>query len=302
VAAADRVANGARTLRAPRTGARELLDLGASVRAMAEKLIAEEATLLLKIDELTETTTRLTEAQSQLVRSERLASVGRLAAGLAHEIGNPLAALIGMQDLLLDGGLPEESQRDFLQRMRRETERIHAVVRDLLDFARPEGRGASSPPSAGMQAAGADVASVARDVLSLVGAQRAYRGMQIDADVGEGVRVALAAPRLTQVLLNMVINAAAAIAGAGRDDGRITIRGWPIDGARVRIDVEDDGPGVAPAIRDRLFEPFATTKDVGEGTGLGLAVCRGIVESAGGEIGLDASPGGGARFYVVLPG
>ena len=73
------------------------------------------------------------------------------------------------------------------------------------------------------------------------------------------------------------------------------------DGARVRLDVEDDGPGIAPTVRDRLFEPFATTKDVGEGTGLGLAVCRGLVESAGGEIQLDASYGPGARFTVVLP-
>ena len=206
-----------------------------------------------------------------------------------------------MQELLLDGDLPEESQRDFLQRMSRETERIHAVVRDFLDFARPEGRGMSSPPSAGMHAAGADVASVARDVLSLVGAQRAYRGMQIDADVGAGLRVALAGPRLTQVLLNTVLNAAAAIAGAGRDGGRITIRGRPLEGGRVRIDVEDRSRGrtghAGPALRAVCHD-----QGRGEGTGLGLAVCRGIVESAGGEIGLDASYAGGARFSVILPG
>jgi len=300
VAAADRVASGARTLRAPRTGARELLDLGASVRAMAEKLIAEEAALLVKIDELTETTTRLTEAQAQLVRSERLASVGRLAAGLAHEIGNPLAALIGMQDLIIDGELSEESQRDFLQRMRRETERIHSVVRDLLDFARPEGR--ASPGSLGTAAESvADVSTVAQDVLSLVGAQRSYRDLRIGGDIEPGTRVALPAPRLTQVLLNIVLNSAAALAGSGRGGGRITIRARALDAQRVRIDVEDDGPGVAPHVRERLFEPFATTKDVGEGTGLGLAVCRGLVESAGGQIGLDPSYDAGARFYVVLP-
>ena len=136
VDAADRVANGARTLRVPRSGARELIDLGASVQAMAERLIREEAALILKVEELTQTTTRLTQAQRQLVRSERMASVGQLAAGLAHEIGNPITALMGMQDLLLDGQLSQEAQRDFLQRMRRETERIHAVVRGLLDFRR----------------------------------------------------------------------------------------------------------------------------------------------------------------------
>jgi signal transduction histidine kinase len=300
VAAADRVASGARTLRAPRTGARELLDLGASVRAMAEKLISEEAALLVKIEELTDTTRRLTDTQAQLVRSERLASVGRLAAGLAHEIGNPLAALIGMQDLLIDGELPDESQRDFLLRMRRETERIHAVVRDLLDFARPEGAASQGSAAAGTEFA-ADVSTVAQDVQSLVGAQRTYRDLRISGEIEPGTRVALAAPRLTQVLLNMVLNAAAALTGSGREGGRITIRARPLDAKSVRIDVEDDGPGVAAHVRDRLFEPFATTKEVGEGTGLGLAVCRGLVESAGGQIGLDPSYASGARFYVVLP-
>ncbi len=305
VAAADRVASGARTLRVPRTGARELLELGASVRAMAEKLIAEEATLLLKVEELTDTTTRLTEAQAQLVRSERLASVGRLAAGLAHEIGNPLAALIGMQDLLLDGELAPETQRDFVTRMRRETERIHAVVRDLLDFAQPEGRGASSHPPLGSAQGDARLASevraVTEDVVALVRAQRDFRSLRIETDVADGLRAALGAQRLTQVLLNLVLNAGAALVSTGRTEGLVTIRARAADLGRVRIEIEDNGPGVASAVRDRLFEPFATTKEIGEGTGLGLAVCRGLVESAGGEIGLDRSYVDGARFYVVLP-
>jgi signal transduction histidine kinase len=294
VAAADRVANGVRTLRFPRTGARELVDLGASVQAMAEKLIAEEAALRAKVDELTTATARLTETQSQLVRSERMASVGRLAAGLAHEVGNPLAALMGMQDLLIDGGLPPETQRDFLSRMRRETERIHTVVRDLLDFARPE----RDPP--GAPAHGADVRAVIDDVTSLVRPQRPFRGVLLELQIAGSPKVALAAPRLTQVLLNLVLNAGTAIASSGRGS-RVRIRVAEADAHRVRIEVEDDGPGVAPEIRERLFEPFATTKEVGEGTGLGLAVCRGLIESAGGEIGFDGSYAGGARFYVILP-
>src|SRR5258708_6632416 len=118
VDAADRVASGARTLKVPRTGARELIELSTSVRTMAERLIAEEAALILKVDELTDTTTRLTTAQAQLVRSERMANVGQRSAGLAHEIGNPIAALMGMEDLILEGGLSPEEQRDFLPRMR----------------------------------------------------------------------------------------------------------------------------------------------------------------------------------------
>jgi signal transduction histidine kinase len=296
VASADRVASGARTLRVPRTGASELIELGASVQSMTEKLISEEAKLLLKVEELTETTTRLTQTQAQLVRSERMASVGRLAAGVAHEIGNPITALMGMEDLLLEGDLSQEDQKDFLRRMRKETDRIHTVLRDLLDFARPEGTpepdGAPPPP--------ADVKSVVDDVAALVAPQKPFRAVRVERQVQGVPRVTLPAQRLTQVLLNMVMNAGAAIASGPRKEGRVTLRA-STRGDRVVIEVEDDGPGIAPQVRDRLFEPFVTTKDVGEGTGLGLAVCRGLVESAGGEVSLDATYDGGARFTVVLP-
>jgi signal transduction histidine kinase len=295
VDAADRVATGARTLGIPRTGARELVELGVSVQSMAEKLLAEKASLLAKVEELTETTARLTQARAQLVRSERMASVGRLAAGVAHEIGNPIAALMGIQDLLLEGGVAPDSQHDFVRRMRGETERIHTVVRDLLDFARPE-----APGEVGARAA-AEVRAVVDDVVALVRPQRFFRSVDVQTDVPASLEVALPGPRLTQVLLNLVLNAGAAVA-AGRGRGRVVVRARrEEDGSRVRIEIEDDGPGVPASIRDQLFEPFFTTKPVGEGTGLGLAVCRGLVESAGGEIDLDPSYEGGARFYVVLP-
>jgi signal transduction histidine kinase len=130
--------------------------------------------------------------------------------------------------------------------------------------------------------------------------QSAFREIRIEIDVAGAPRVALAAPRLTQVLLNLVLNASAALASAKRPLGRVTVRARA-EAGHVRIEVEDDGPGVAFQVRDRLFEPFVTTKEIGEGTGLGLAVCRGVVESVGGEIALDATYTGGARFYFVLP-
>jgi signal transduction histidine kinase len=181
--------------------------------------------------------------------------------------------------------------------MRRETERIHVVVRDLLDFARPEeGSGTDVGPPVP-----ADVGAVVDDVTSLVRPQKLFRTVKIETDLTPALEVALPAPRLTQVLLNLVLNAGAAIFAARSESGRIVIRARAASARQARIEVEDDGPGVAPAVRDRIFEPFVTTKPVGEGTGLGLAVCRGLVESAGGEIGVDASYAGGARFYVVLP-
>ncbi len=297
VASADRVAHGARTLRVPRGGARELVELATSVHSMAQKLISEEAALILKIEELTQTASWLSDAQDQLIRSERLASVGRLVAGFAHEVGNPLAALLGMEELLLAGDLSPEEQADFLRRMRKETERIHAIVRDLLDFARPE----QKEPSSEGPLAPTVVRTVVDDVVALVARQPAFRSVRIETDVAASVRVSLAARRLTQVLLNVLLNAGAAISSAGSRTGTIYIRARAIADGFVRIEIDDDGPGVAPNVRESLFEPFVTTNEVGEGSGLGLAVCRGLVEAGGGEVGLDVSRRAGARFYVVLP-
>lgn len=300
VHAADRVASGSRFLVVPRTGARELAELSISMQTMTERLVHEEDALRAKVVELTKTTATLGEARRQLVRSEQLASVGRLSAGLAHEIGNPIAAILGMEDLLLDGGLSPEEQRDFLVRMKRETERISGVLHDLLDFARPEG----GAESAQMPAAPADVERVAEDVFALVRTQKPFKTVRLVFD-GERAptRVALSSPRLTQVLLNVVINAGAALTsrdGGARDEDVVTVRTRRA-GERVTIEVEDTGPGIPTAIRASLFEPFVTTKDVGEGTGLGLAVCRGVVEAAGGTIGVDEGYRDGARFVIELP-
>ncbi|CAN5923871.1 hypothetical protein BH11MYX4_BH11MYX4_31050 [soil metagenome] len=294
--AADRVASGERSLELPSTGAREIADLGASVRSMAARLIADEKKLRAKVDELTTTTQRLGETREQLAGSERMASVGRLAAGVAHEIGNPIAAIMGMHDLIEDAETPEETRADFLKRMRKETERINVVVRDLLDYARPE----SGPPSGRLAAA--NVAEVAADALALVRPQKEWKGIDVRVDIPADVEVMLSPPRLTQVLLNLLLNAAAALADQPSDAARtLTVRAQRSGEATVRIEVEDDGPGVPEPLRDRIFDPFVTTKDVGSGTGLGLAVCRGIVEGAGGRISVDATYTQGARFVVTLP-
>ena len=205
-----------------------------------------------------------------------------------------------MEDILLDGLqslVPDPStQRDFLQRMRRETERIHAVVRDLLDFARPESEAAGPQ----RPAEPADVRAVIDDVVALVRPQSPFRAVRLETEVAGAPRVALAGPRLTQVLLNLVLNAGGRdrVDGTRRPRHRPSARGSTA-GCESRW--RTTARGSTLAVRERLFEPFVTTKDVGEGTGLGLAVCRGLVEGAGGEIGLDASYEGGARFYVVVP-
>ncbi len=290
--AAGRVASGARRLDVPVTGPRELVALGASLNTMTERLIRDEEALRRKVDEVEQATAHLREAQDRLVRSERLASVGRLAAGLAHEIGNPIAALIGMEDLLVEGGLEPEVQRDFLVRMRKETERINTILRDLLQFARPAAGGApDSHPEPG------DVEVAIFDTAALVAPQKAMKSMELSLDVHpELPAVALSREHLVQVILNLVLNAADACG----EDSTVTLRALATD-LGVRIEVEDNGPGVAPDVQGRLFEPFVTTKEIGKGTGLGLAVCRGLVEAVGGSINLDPAYTDGARFVVELP-
>ncbi|WP_437713294.1 HAMP domain-containing sensor histidine kinase [Sorangium sp. So ce448] len=300
--AARRVAGGARDLDVPRAGARELAELGASLALMTGRLRADEESLRAKIAEIERYAADLKSAQERLVRSERLASVGRLAAGLAHEIGNPLAAILGLQDLLLAGGLTPAEERDFVERMKRETERIHKILRDLLDFARPAARGAAEAGDdgeAGHLPSGS-VAEAIGDVVSLVTPQKAFRAIELERDVAPDVpAVPLAHGQLVQVLLNLLLNAADAVPRVG---GRVTVRASRGAGGGARIEVEDNGPGIAEAVRETLFEPFITTKEVGEGTGLGLAVCRGLVEAAGGTIGVERGADGGARFVVLLPG
>jgi signal transduction histidine kinase len=289
--AAQRVAGGARRFELPHAGAQELIGLGTSLRAMTEKLLSEEQALRKKIDEVEQATLRLKEAQDGLVRSERLASVGRLAAGLAHEIGNPIAAMIGLLELLLAGGLSAEEQRDFLQRLRREAERINRILRDLLQFARPAAGADGEAKLAG------NVEAAIYDTAALVAPQKAMQDVELELDVHpELPEVTLAREQLVQVVLNLVLNAADAC-GAG---GHVTLRARASPKG-VRIDVEDDGPGISEQVRARLFEPFVTTKEVGNGTGLGLAVCRGLVEAGGGSIRLDASHQKGARFVIELP-
>jgi C4-dicarboxylate-specific signal transduction histidine kinase len=292
--AAERVAGGARVFDAPVSTARELNELARSVKQMTESLLAEESALRIKISEVEQATLELKQAQDHLVRSERLASVGRLAAGLAHEVGNPIAAIMGMQDLLLEGGLSAAEQRDFLKRMHQETERINSILRNLLQFARP-----GSAPVDAVPTTPGDLKSAIEDTVALLAPQKALSNLSLSLDIPNTLSpVLLGREHILQVMLNLLLNAADAC--AGRSDAAIRIRASQHQGSIV-LQVEDTGPGIDPKVLDRLYEPFVTTKEVGHGTGLGLAVCRGLIEAVGGSIALDRTYTVGARFVIVLP-
>jgi two-component system, NtrC family, sensor kinase len=295
-AAADRVAAGGRRLALPVRAPREVMHLAHRLAQMTDRLLDEEEQLRSKVVEVEAKTLELKEAQGSLVRSERLATVGRLAAGLAHEVGNPISALMGLQDLMLSGELSPDEEHDFLLRMRKETARIDRVMADLLAYARPTTeRQSGALPMAG------SLRETVFDVLALLEPQKNFQEMLIVTDLYSGQdQVTLGPQQLTQVLMNLMMNAADACEYRGQIKIRTSAQSSGL-GPRLVLSVEDDGPGIDPEVKDQIFEPFVTTKAVGQGTGLGLSVSKGLVEAAGGTICAEAVSGGGARFVLNLP-
>lgn len=240
------------------------------------------------------------EHERRAIASHRLAAVGELAAGVAHEVNNPLHAISGFAEMLLaEGGLPQEV-RDDLEIIRAEARRAGTIVRNMLAFARQE-----VPEKRAL-----DLADVIHQVLKLRGTQLdlANVGVELDLDP-EAPRVYADSYQLQQVLHNLVTNAGQAVQHAF-GSGAVRIRLRPA-GDMVELVVEDTGPGLSPEVMEKMFSPFFTTKGVGEGTGLGLSVTHGIVQEHGGEIraenwGLPPVLGGnrgagGARITIRLP-
>ncbi len=226
-------------------------------------------------------------AQTTLLRAEKLASVGQLAAGIAHEIGNPIGIILGLSDLLKDGAVRAEESRQFAAQIREAAGRVDGIIRDLLQFARPVRD----------EEARADVREVLQTTLQLLRPQKRFKGIEVCTELEEGpIQAEIRASQLQQVLVNLLLNAADAMMGKGR----VTVRAWRGE-REVFLEVEDEGPGIAPEDRERIFDPFYTTKAPGEGTGLGLPISAQIVEIYGGDISVEPARGGrGACFRLRL--
>jgi len=286
--AASRVASGNLEVAVPERGAGEVARLARAFNVMGEQLGADRASLEEKIAELERTTHELAEAQEQVLRSARLASVGRLSAGVAHEIGNPLAAIRGLLEIAADED-DAGDRAEYLARAQAETDRISRIIRELLDFAR---QGTERAP----ESATADLRAVVEDAMRLASARGT--NVTIELDAAKDLPAARIEPdRALQVVLNLLLNAVDAVAG----EGHVRVCIERADDATLRLAVEDDGPGIDADVLDQIFEPFVTTKPVGEGTGLGLAVCHTLVSQVGGHIDAENLPDGGARFALRLP-
>ena len=225
----------------------------------------------------------------RLLQSEKMASVGQLVSGVAHELNNPLTGVMGFAQLLLARDL-DETVRSQIQTIYDEAERAAKIVQNLLSFARRR------KPTKEM----ADLNGLVQRVLELRSYDFAIRNIALDMTLDTRMeRVWVDADQIQQVLFNVIKNAEQAMIDANRG-GRLTVvtRGGPT-GARVSI--ADDGPGIPLEIQRRIFDPFFTTKDAGEGTGLGLTICYGIIEEHGGRIWTENRPEGGAIFHIELP-
>ncbi|RMG97056.1 MAG: PAS domain-containing protein [Deltaproteobacteria bacterium] len=225
--------------------------------------------------------------EAQVLRSQKLAAVGVLAAGIAHEINNPLSGVVGYAQLLVERDDLPEDVRIRLRRILDSARRCQRIVEGVLLFSRKRGTG---------DFASVDVRDVVDRVVRLGEYQWRMRNARIVRDPDESVVVRGDADRLEQVVLNLVANAVDAMPRGG------TVRvGVRTEGDRAVVEVQDAGVGIDPDVLPRIFDPFFSTKDVGKGTGLGLAISYGIVEEHGGTIQVESKPGEGTRFAVLLP-
>jgi signal transduction histidine kinase len=218
-----------------------------------------------------------------------LASLGQLAAGVAHEINNPLGLILGYTQLLLREGNAAEGMADDLQTIEKQTRNCKKIVEDLLNFARKSGTYLSEVK-----------ANQALDaVIDVVRKQLELDNILIRTRYDEHLpEIAGDTEKLKQVFMNMLINARQAIG----KNGEIVITTGVDPGSRsVIITFKDDGPGIAPDVLDKIFDPFFTTKPTGQGTGLGLSVSYGIIEDHAGDINVSSVLGAGTEFRIRLP-
>lgn len=230
---------------------------------------------------------RLQNLNEQLARAERLAAMGTLAAGVAHEVNNPLASISSLVQMIRSRTDIDAETKERLDLISGQIARISQVTRDLTDFARVR-------PAA---RTGVSINDVVDSSLRLASFDGEFQKLEIVRSIDEGLpEVHADGDQLQQVFLNLLLNSRDAMPNGGT----LTVATF-MDGGHIGISVEDSGPGMDEEMKKKLFDPFFTTKPAGKGTGLGLAVCYGIVTAHNGRIEVDSTKGNGTRFTVYLP-
>jgi len=268
-------------------GSTEVAELSDAFNSMVTALREKREEVEEKVASLNRANRDLVEARGEAIRSEKMASVGLLAAGMAHEIGTPLAAIMGYSGILAEelSGDPEKS--DYLRRISEESHRIDRIVRGLLDYARPRGA----------QAEEVEILPLLEKAVELLAAQGVLKFLQVSVEVEPALPRLHADPyQLEQLLINLIMNAKDAMPHGGELQLQAKSAG-----DFVVIEVADTGHGMPPEHLHRVFDPFFTTKEPGKGTGLGLAIAARIAESCGGRLTVQSELGKGSRFTLTLP-
>jgi signal transduction histidine kinase len=258
---------------------------------MAERLNEEKQKVLDQIRSLEEKNLQLQQAQQEIIQSEKLASVGRLAAGVAHEIGNPIGIILGYIQLLLTHQLDEQEKTDCLQRMNAETERVSEIIRNLLDYAQPSAEHTEA----------LDLNRIIEETHALVSYQKKYQNIAVTFELDRRIPPVTGDEKLLrQILINLTLNALDAMPQGGAL-GYKTSEEQVSGKTCVSFTLTDSGTGITPDNIGKIFDPFFTTKEPGKGTGLGLSNVQRIVDAMGGKIRLTSTPGQGTAFTVLFP-
>lgn len=310
--ASEKIADGDLSQRVDDYGKNELGQLSRSFNEMADR-VADHVGYLQRVNR------DLKATKQELIRSEKLASVGRLAAGVAHEIGNPLGAILGYTDMMLKGVEDDSVRQDFLERMDKELKKIDLTIRELLDYSR----------TSTLEVGETDVNKVVSETLSLASHQKGFEKLNLELILGENLPLVLVdAGQLQQIMMNIILNGVDAMPDGGnltvvtetrkikddtvkfvsrrrKDDDfhGFSIKTGDKDKEKEMVDISfvDNGMGIEEDSVSKIFDPFYTTKEPGSGTGLGLSISQRIVETFNGRIEVQSEAGRGTKFTVSLP-
>jgi len=311
----------------------EIGQLISSFNRMLQRLRENQVSIDNHLKSLELANKKLKQAQEELIRTEKLASIGRFAAGVAHEVGNPLGAILGYTSILGKHGVDEGESKDYLKRIEKEIERINRIVRELLNFARPSK----------FELRDIEVNKTIKDALSLLSHQKSFKEIETQLDLEPGLHIIKGDDsQLSQVFVNIILNAIDAMPKGGYlriETNNLVVenllgealqplypprrKGDPMEsdysGLRkpdplsailakfsrgdrlVKIRISDSGMGIEQENLERIFDPFFTTKEPDKGTGLGLSICLRIVESMGGKIVVESEVGKGSAFEIYFP-
>ncbi len=277
----------------------ELNRLSSALNRMLNKIQKDKKTLQETVMSLERANAELHNAQKEILRAEKMASVGRLAAGIAHEIGNPIGIVLGYLDMLKQNDLDGDDKIDFLKRTEDEVQRINTVIRQLLDLARPKS----------IESKLVSMNFLIQDIVEVMQVQPMMKDIHIQLDLqAEDEGIWGNDEQLRQVFLNLLLNAADAIqSGQNRSTGKILVQtentapSYDGQSTRLRVRLSDNGGGMSAQQLQSIFDPFYTTKEPGKGTGLGLAVSYMIIDGLGGTISAQSEFGHGATFSIDLP-